>query len=157
MLTLEDMIVRLLISLVLGAIIGIEREFAHKEAGVRTDLMVAAGACVFTMISITLPYIVAVSPENLPEVIARNSGFLTVIANIVVGIGFLGAGIIVKQGTHVRSLTTAATIWFTAAIGVLSGIGLISFAVIATLGVTFVLFILRSFDVLEAFGKEEKK
>jgi len=157
MLTLSDMLIRLAIALVLGAIIGIEREFAHKEAGVRTDLMVAAGACVFAMIGIALPYIIALSPEHLPDVIARNSGFLGVIANIVVGIGFLGAGIIVKQGTHVRSLTTAATIWFAASIGVLCGIGLISFAVVATIAVTLLLFILRSFNILDAFGGSDKK
>ncbi len=155
MLTLSDMLFRLGVALFLGVIIGIERELAHKEAGVRTDLMVSAGASIFAMIGVMLPYVVEVG--NLSDVIARNSGFFAVIANVVVGIGFLGAGIIVKQGTHVRSLTTAATIWFVASIGVLCGIGLISFAVIATIGVTLLLFILRSFNILGPFeGKGGK-
>jgi len=147
MLTLEQMLIRLVIAIVLGAIIGLERELAGKEAGLRTDIMVAAGAAIFSMVSIVLPYVIALSPENLAEVIARNSGFLGVIANVVVGVGFLGAGIIVKHGTHVLGLTTAATVWLVAAIGVLSGIGLINFAVISAIGLTLLLTILRRFDV----------
>ncbi|MEW6616835.1 MAG: MgtC/SapB family protein [Patescibacteria group bacterium] len=147
MLTLEQMIIRLVIAIILGAIIGIERELAGKEAGLRTDIMVAAGAAIFSMVSIVLPYIIALSPENLAEVIARNSGFLGVIANVVVGVGFLGAGIIVKHGTHVIGLTTAATVWLVAAIGILCGIGLINFAVISAVGLTILLAILRKFDV----------
>lgn len=147
MLTLEQMIIRLVIAIILGAIIGIERELAGKEAGLRTDVMVAAGAAIFSMVSIVLPYIIALSPENLAEVIARNSGFLGLIANVVVGVGFLGAGIIVKHGTHVIGLTTAATVWLVAAIGILCGIGLINFAVISAVGLTILLAILRKFDV----------
>lgn len=147
MLTLEQMIIRLVIAIILGAIIGLERELAGKEAGLRTDIMVAAGAAIFSIASITLPYIISLSPENLSEVIARNSGFLTIIANIVVGVGFLGAGIIVKHGVHVTGLTTAATVWLVAAVGVLCGIGLINFAVISAVGLTILLAILRKFDV----------
>jgi putative Mg2+ transporter-C (MgtC) family protein len=143
MLTLEEMLLRLGLAILLGLIVGFERELAGKEAGVRTDMMVAAGAAIFTIVGISLPYLVAISPENLPEVIARNSGFLTVIANIVVGVGFLGAGIIVKHGVHVRGLTTAATVWFVSAIGILCGVGLFGFAVISTLSVTVILEILR--------------
>jgi putative Mg2+ transporter-C (MgtC) family protein len=61
----------------------------------------------------------------------------------VVGVGFLGAGIIVKHGVHVRGLTTAATVWFVSAIGILCGVGLFGFAVISTLSVTVILEILR--------------
>lgn len=147
MLTLEEMILRLVVAIVLGAVVGIERELAGKEAGLRTDIMVSAGAALFSIVGITLPYLIALSPENLPDVVARNSGFLSVIANIVVGVGFLGAGIIVKHGVHVRGLTTAATVWFVAAIGILCGIGLLTFAVISAIGVTILLAILRRFDV----------
>jgi len=147
MLTLEQMIIRLVIAIILGAIIGIERELAGKEAGLRTDVMVAAGAAIFSMVSIVLPYIIALSPENLAEVIARNSGFLGLMANVVIGVGFLGAGIIVKHGTHVLGLTTAATVWLVAAVGILCGIGLINFAVISAVGLTILLTLLRKFDV----------
>ncbi len=144
------MIIRLVIAIVLGAIIGLERELAGKEAGLRTDIMVAAGAAIFSIASIMLPYIIAVSPGNLTEVAditARNSGFLSIIANVVVGVGFLGAGIIVKHGTHVTGLTTAATVWLVAAVGILCGIGLINFAVISAIGLTVLLAVLRRFDV----------
>lgn len=147
MLTLEEMLIRLAIAVVLGAVIGLGRELVGKEAGVRTNIIVAAGAALFTVAGISLPYLIATSPENLSEIIARNSGFLSVIANVVVGIGFLGAGIIVKQGVHVRGITTAATVWLVAAVGVLCGVGLLTFATIATIALSVLLFLLRKFDV----------
>ncbi|MEK7651115.1 MAG: MgtC/SapB family protein [Patescibacteria group bacterium] len=155
MLTLEQMLLRLGLAVLLGIIIGLEREIAGKEAGLRTDMMVAAGAAIFTIAGLSLPYLVAVSPENLPEIIARNSGFLTVIANIIIGVGFLGTGIIVKYGIHVRGLTTAATVWFVAAIGVLCGIGLTAFAVISGIGLTVILEIFRRANIGGFYGKSD--
>lgn len=157
MLTLEQMLIRLALAALLGLIMGIERQFAGKEAGLRTDMMVAAGAAIFSIVGMTLPYLIALSPDNLADVIARNSGFLAVIANIIVGVGFLGAGIIVKQGTHVHGLTTAATIWFVAAIGVLCGIGLLEFAVIAAIGMTIILWFSRLPGINRFLDKEIKK
>lgn len=150
------MLIRLGVAVLLGAIIGLERELVGKEAGIRTCIMVAAGAAIFSIISLTLPFIVSLSSEHLADVIARNSGFLAVIANIVVGIGFLGAGIIVKQESHVRGLTTAAIVWFVAAVGVLCGIGLLKFAAIAALGLTLLLVILRKLN-LGALGDKVEK
>ena len=157
MLPLDQMLLRLVVAVVLGFIIGLERESIGKEAGVRTDMLVAAGAAIFAMVGLSLPYIVSAPFGNTADVIARNSGFLTVIANIVVGIGFLGAGIIVKQGTHVRSVTTAATIWFVAAIGILAGVGLLAFAAVATGLMLVLLLIFRGFDFSKVMEKEENK
>lgn len=157
MLSLEQMLIRLAVAIVLGFLIGLERESIGKEAGVRTDMLVAAGAAIFAIIGLTLPYIVSESTGNLADVIARNSGFLAVIANVVVGIGFLGAGIIVKQGTHVRSVTTAATIWFVAAVGVLAGVGLLAFAAVATGLMLILLLIFRGFDFSKVVEKEGEK
>jgi len=154
MLTLEEMLLRLGLAVILGLIIGLEREMAGKEAGLRTDMMVSAGSAIFSIVALSLPYIIAVSPENLPDIIARNSGFLTVIANVVVGVGFLGAGIIVKHGVHVRGLTTAATIWFVSAIGILCGIGLTAFAIVSAIGITFILEILRRSNLHGFSGKD---
>lgn len=137
------MLIRFLVAVLLGAIIGLERELSGREAGVRTSALVASGAAIFAMIALTLPYLVAISPDNLAEVIARNSGFLGVIANIVVGVGFLGAGIIVKSGEHVRGLTTAATVWMTAGIGTLVGLGMINFAGIVAVFTTIYLYFLK--------------
>ncbi|PIP29802.1 hypothetical protein COX26_02195 [Candidatus Jorgensenbacteria bacterium CG23_combo_of_CG06-09_8_20_14_all_54_14] len=153
MLTLEEMLLRLAMAIVLGAIVGFGRELAGKEAGLRTDIIVAAGAALFTIAGLSLPYLIATSPDNLSEIIARNSGFLALVGNVVVGIGFLGAGIIVKEGAHVRGITTAASVWFVAAVGVLCGIGLLAFAAIATVGVAVLLEILRRVD-LKRFSKE---
>jgi putative Mg2+ transporter-C (MgtC) family protein len=149
------MLVRLGVAIFLGLLIGLERESIGKEAGVRTDMLVAAGAAIFSIVGLSLPYIISVG--NLSEVIARNSGFLAVIANIVVGIGFLGAGIIVKEGTHVRSVTTAATVWFVAAIGVLCGIGLMEFAGIAAVLMIVLLLIFRRLNIPLLIEKVEEK
>ena len=142
MLDFAQMVTHLAVALALGAFMGLEREMIGKEAGVRTSMLVAGGAAIFAMIGLNLPYLVATSPENLPEVIARNSGFLAVIANIVVGIGFLGAGVIIKTDEHVKGLTTAATMWATAAVGTLAGLGLIAFAATSALIITSLLYIL---------------
>ncbi len=164
MLSLEEMLIRLGVAVLLGAVIGLEREFAGKDAGIRTDVVVSAGAAIFSIIAISLPYVVSLSQTHLADVIARNSGFLTVIANIVVGIGFLGGGIIIRQGLHVHSLTTAATIWLVAAIGILCGIGLLQFAAVSTVGLTVILIVLRKFNLSmvisddgDGSGKRKKK
>ena len=147
------MVLHFLVALALGAFMGLEREMIGKEAGVRTSMLVAGGSAIFSMIALNLPYIVS-TPENLNEVIARNSGFLTVIANIVVGIGFLGAGIIIKTKEHVHGLTTAADIWMASAIGVLVGIGLTGFALGASAIVTLLLFVLLKARISEKINKD---
>ena len=152
-LTLGTMVVRLLAAVGLGAVVGAEREFVGKDAGIRTEIMVAAGAAVFTMAGISLPYIVSLDAANLRDVLARNSGPFMLVANVVVGVGFLGAGIIVRQGTHVYGLTTAATIWFVAAIGVLCGMGMLQFAGVAAVGIAALLFLLRRFGATP-FGSQ---
>ncbi len=149
MLSFEQMAIRIVVALVLGAIIGFEREVIGKEAGIRTTMVVAVGAAIFAITSITLPYLVAVSDANLPDVIARNSGFLSMAGNIVVGIGFLGAGIIIKEGERVKGLTTAAIVWFTAAIGALVGLGLIEIAIFGAIVTSGTLYILRKVKLYE--------
>jgi len=107
--TLWDMVLRLIISLVLASLIGMERETHGRPAGLRTHVLVCMGATLFTICS----YIIA-GPHNDPGRIA---------AQIVTGVGFLGAGTIIHQGSVVRGLTTAASIWAVAAIGLAVGIG----------------------------------
>ena len=142
------MVLHFLAAMALGAFMGLEREMIGKEAGVRTSMLVAGGSAIFAIIGINLPYLVSTSPENLPEVIARNSGFLNVIANIVVGIGFLGAGVIIKTEEHVKGLTTAATMWSTAAVGTLAGLGLIKFALLTALIISGLLFLLTRIKII---------
>ncbi len=147
MITFNQMALRLVVAILLGALVGIEREIAGREAGLKTGLTVAAGSAMFAIVGLQLPYIVALSQSGLPEIIARNSGFLAVIANIVVGVGFLGAGVIIKTDKHIHGLTTAAGIWVTAAIGVLVGIGLIEFAAFAAATVTLLFYLIRKSNI----------
>lgn len=106
MFILPDDILKILLSVLAGGLIGVEREFRDKAAGFRTLIFICLGACMFTMLSARLAL------DKDPTRIA---------ANIVTGIGFLGAGVILRDGGRVVGLTTAATIWLTAALGM--GIG----------------------------------
>ncbi len=108
MLSFETLIIRLSLALLVGGIIGAEREYNHKSAGFRTMILIAMGACLFTIFS---QYIGA--PNNMDRIAS----------NIVTGIGFLGAGVVFKADDRVRGLTTATTIWLTAALGMGVGIG----------------------------------
>lgn len=155
MLNLEQMLINLLLAMALGAFIGLERELAGKEAGVRTAMLVCGGSAIFAMIALTLPYLITNgSPDKVSQVIAENAGFMNIIANIVVGIGFLGAGIIIKSHEHVHGLTTAADIWMASAIGVLVGINLTTFALASTALVVLSLFTLRKIRVSEKISKD---
>ncbi len=104
---LEDLI-KLLLAVLAGGLVGLEREFRDKSAGFRTLIFIAIGSTAFTIVSARL------SPESDPNRIA---------ANIVTGIGFLGAGAILRDGPRITGLTTAATIWLTAALGMAIGGG----------------------------------
>lgn len=112
------------IAFLLCSCIGLERQFQHKAAGVRTHALVGLGSCVFTLIGV---YGFA---ELVEFEAVRDPGRIA--AQIVSGIGFLGAGLIFINRDVVRGLTTAASIWLTAAIGMASGAGLIPLAIFAT-------------------------
>ena len=106
-----QMFLRLLIAVVLGALVGYERERAGKPAGVRTHGMVSLGAALFAVVSI--------------HGFGGTSDPARVAAQIVTGIGFLGAGAILHQRSNVHGLTTAASLWVTAAVGLAVGVGMI--------------------------------
>ena len=117
--TYIDFILRISAALLAGILIGFERQWHHKPAGLRTNTLVAIGSAFFVLLSIN---------------IAKPDGEVTrIIAQVVTGIGFLGAGIIVREGFSVHGLTTAATIWCSAAIGCLSGAGYYIETLVATL------------------------
>ncbi len=99
--------VALCLSILAGLAMGIERETRHKDAGISTHILVISGAMLFTFLSDM------VEPEDSARIAAQ----------IVSGIGFLGAGLIIKEGASVRNLTTAASLWFAAAIGMSFGFG----------------------------------
>ncbi len=125
-------LLRLFVAAGLGGAIGLERELRERQAGLRTHLVVSVGAALFTLVSAYG----FTSPHTDPSRIA---------AQIVTGIGFLGAGAIIRQGLSVRGLTTAATLWLVAAIGMAAGAGYWDGALIATLGALLTLGPLRVF------------
>lgn len=137
-LSLSTMLLRLLASILMGVAIGIEREMHRQPAGMRTHILICIGATLLTMASLYLP--LSVGGVELNADAAR------IVAQIVSGIGFLGAGAIIKFGATVRGITTAATIWVTSAIGIVVGLGLFLFALIATVSVLVVLVGFESFE-----------
>ncbi len=110
-----DMVIKLLVSILLGSLIGLERETHGRPAGLRTHVLVCMGSTLFTIAGIVMA-----GPQNR---IGTINDPARIAAQIVTGIGFLGAGTIIHQGSVVRGLTTAASIWAVAAIGLLVGIG----------------------------------
>jgi putative Mg2+ transporter-C (MgtC) family protein len=119
-----DLAVRLVLAAAFGAAIGFEREIHDHPAGMRTHLLVALGSALFTVVSI-FGFVGAVQGQAAVDP-------SRVAAQIVTGIGFLGAGAIIKYGTSIRGLTTAASLWATAAIGMAVGTGAYVVAAIAT-------------------------
>ena len=119
-----DMLLRLLLAVALGAVIGFQRERAHKAAGLRTHILISLGAALFTVVSI-FGFSGTVDPSR-------------VAAGVVAGVGFIGAGVIFRgmAGGGVAGLTTAASIWSAAAVGLAAGAGLWLIAIIAAL-ITF--------------------
>src|SRR5689334_4807052 len=125
-LTLQlNIALRLLLSAVLGAVIGYEREIHDHPAGMRTHLLVSLGSAAFTVVSIY-----GFSNTGIPNEAPTDPS--RVAAQIVTGIGFLGAGAIIKYGTSVRGLTTAASLWVTAAVGMAVGAGWWLVAIVTT-------------------------
>jgi putative Mg2+ transporter-C (MgtC) family protein len=115
------------VAFIIGAIIGLEREFRSKPAGFRTMIIICVGSCLYTILSKESN---ATSPDRIAS-------------NIVTGIGFIGAGVIFKEGISVNGLTTAALIWITAALGMAVGFHNYPLAVVVTAIVVIVLFVLE--------------
>ncbi len=121
--SLEQFIVYLLICFFLSFFIGIERQYRHRSVGLRTTILVAMGSYLFVSFSVLLN--------------GYNIDVTRIAAQIVTGIGFLGAGVILKDGVKIRGLTTAATLWCTASIGVLCASGFILEAISGTVIILF--------------------
>lgn len=126
------------VAFVIGAVIGIEREFRSKPAGFRTMILICVGSCLYTILS-------KGSNETSPDRIA---------SNVVTGIGFIGAGVIFKEGISVNGLTTAALIWVTAALGMAVGYHDYPLAIVVTTMVVVALFVLEPVqNIINKFHK----
>jgi putative Mg2+ transporter-C (MgtC) family protein len=133
---------RILLAALLGGLLGFERDIHGRGAGLRTHLLVSIGACVFMELSTRVEsFGVALAPAGFNRV----TDPARIAAQVVTGIGFLGAGVIIKEGLSVRGLTTAACLWVAAAIGMASGVGFFAIAVfttaVALLALTFLRYV----------------
>jgi putative Mg2+ transporter-C (MgtC) family protein len=125
---IEQAAINLALTVALGSVIGFERQWRNRLAGLRTNTLIALGAGSFVVFAALFP------EESSPTRVA---------AQVVSGIGFLGAGVIFREGLNVRGLNTAATLWCSAAVGVLAGAGYAGHAAIVTAFVVFVNLLLR--------------
>lgn len=128
----------ILLSVIIGIFIGSEREYKNKSAGLRTLILVTTGSCIFTILSFKIG---GANPDRIA-------------ANIITGIGFLGAGAIFKEDNRISGLTTATTIWICAALGMAAGAGQLEIAIIGTAVVLLVLSILK---YIEKFIDEKNR
>lgn len=134
----EEIAIRLACAMLIGALIGMEREFTHRPAGLRTHMLVALGACAVMITSQMLfcqyrPYGSTADPGRLS-------------AQVIAGVGFLGAGTILREGAIVKGLTTAASIWSVACLGIAVGAG---YYVVAMIGLACILVTLTLFEWLQ--------
>ena len=134
--------VRLLFAMVAGGLVGIERELRGRQAGFRTNILVCVGSCLVMIVSISFasrawPHEGNVNVNVDPARIAYG---------VMTGIGFLGAGTIVKSGVAVRGLTTAAAMWCVAAVGMAAGFGMYTLTLIATVMIVTALWVLDYFE-----------
>jgi len=130
--SVQNELLLILISVILGLMIGAEREYRNKSAGLRTFILVCFGSCLFTMLSVRIG---VGNPDRLA-------------ANIITGIGFLGAGVIFKGDNKIDGITTATTIWATASIGMAVGSG---YVYLSLVGTALVLLILSALIYLQEF------
>lgn len=128
-----DIIIRLFVAMILGMIIGIERVWAHKTAGMRTYALVAMGSALFVIVS-----------NEMVKYYAGFSGLnpLMIISQIVVGVGFIGSGLIFSKESKLLGLTTATGLWVSAGIGMAAGFKLFNIAIVATVLTLFIFIVL---------------
>lgn len=136
-----DVALRLVVAGLLGALIGLEREFSEQPAGLRTHLLVALGAALFTL----------VGAYGMADFAGTSEGLVRfdptrIAAQVVTGIGFLGAGAIIQQGMSIRGLTTAAALWVTAAVGLAAAFGYWLGAVVTTVVAIVALYGLKKLE-----------
>src|ERR671914_440410 len=140
-----ELIRRLLTAALLGALLGFEREIKQKSAGLRTNILIAVGSALFTLMSYQFAQSAGADPGR-------------VAAQIVTGIGFLGAGAIMRTGSGVQGLTTAATVWVNAAVGVAAGGGEYRLACLRTAVTLCALLLLHPVETIidRRFGKRSR-
>lgn len=147
MLTDSQMILRLILTVFLSGFIGLERQIHRRSAGLRTHILVSLGSC---LIMLTSMYIFDIYKDKAQLDPAR------IAAGVITGIGFLGAGTIIRESEGIRGLTTAASLWVVAGIGLAVGCGFWKAAFVTAVLSLIVLLLFREVEA-KVFGKEEKE
>ncbi len=125
--SVNTLVLRLFLAIVCGSIIGMEREISDKAAGLRTHILVCMGSCMFALIGLELT-------ASYPE-----ADILRLAQGLLIGMGFLGGGVIMREGASVKGLTTAAGIWVMGAIGLAIGLGKYYISLVGTLFIFLVI------------------
>jgi putative Mg2+ transporter-C (MgtC) family protein len=131
--TISEFSLRLLAAVSAGLLIGFERQWHHKSAGIRTNTLVSIGSALYVLLSVKLT--------------SEHGDVTRIVGQVVTGIGFLGAGIIFKEGLNVIGLTTAATVWCSSAIGCLAAAGYFTEVIIGTFTIIAINSILMPLDI----------
>jgi putative Mg2+ transporter-C (MgtC) family protein len=137
--SLQDAVIRLVVATVLGSLIGLEREIGEQSAGLRTHALVSLAASLFMLVSIY-------SLGDLKSTLGISFNPTQVAAQVVSGIGFLGAGAILLRREVVRGLTTAAALWFATSVGLACGAGMYAISLVATLLALFLLLVIKPIE-----------
>src|SRR3989338_6045113 len=147
MLTDAQIIFRLVLSVVLSGLIGLERQMHKRTAGLRTHILVSLGSCLIMLTSI---YVFDIYKDKVPLDPAR------IAAGVITGIGFLGAGAIIRDRAEVKGLTTAASLWVVAGLGLAVGCGFLKAAVYTTILAIVVLYFLRYVEGMIIFNEDKE-
>jgi putative Mg2+ transporter-C (MgtC) family protein len=143
-----DIIIRLALCILAGGLIGYEREFKNRPAGFRTHILVCIGACIISMIQkFSLEETVRIINENPQLANALKADIGRLGAQVITGVGFLGAGTIIHDKGLVKGLTTAASIWVVACIGLAIGLGYYAISILSVISVFIVLVALKKFEL----------
>ena len=142
---------RLLCALIGGVLIGIERQLRKRNAGLAVNALVSVGACLFILISESV--ITAAVQSGGPV----NNDNLRVLSQVVTGVGFLGAGVIMKDGFTIHGLNSAATVWCSAAVGCMCGYGMWRQSGIAVLVILFINWIVKNIEIYQEKRSQDKE
>lgn len=142
---------RLLCALIGGVLIGIERQLRKRNAGLAVNALVSVGACLFILISESV--ITAAVLSGGPV----NNDNLRVLSQVVTGVGFLGAGVIMKDGFTIHGLNSAATVWCSAAVGSMCGYGMWRQSGIAVLVILFINWIVKNIEIYQEKRSQDKE
>lgn len=135
-LTLNEIIIRLVMALIMGGVIGTEREYKNRPAGLRTHMLVCLGATIIALTQVEIAATSLQQAREFPELISvMRSDQTRLIAQIVSGVGFLGAGTIIVSNRSIKGLTTAASIWTVAGLGIAIGMGFYLIAICSFIGI----------------------